>query len=93
MADGRIDSPLMTKPQWQQALQENGFSGIDILLDDHEDPVSMASVIIATAVEPTTPRLVTPMPIKSVVFVRSISSLPRFDMQQLLTSQRYILNS
>lgn len=75
MADGRIDSPLMTKAQWQQALQENGFSGIDILLDDHEDPVSMASVIIATAIEPKVQRLVTPIPMKNVVFVRSISHI------------------
>lgn len=80
MADGRIDSPLMTKPQWQKALQENGFSGIDILLDDHEDPVSMASVIISTAVEPKIQRLVTPMPTKSVVLVRSISYLAHFYM-------------
>lgn len=54
VADGRVDSPLLTKDEWQQVLSQNGFGGIDILLDDHDSPVSMASVIVATAVEPTT---------------------------------------
>ncbi|KAL9027875.1 MAG: hypothetical protein Q9196_003666 [Gyalolechia fulgens] len=53
VADGRVDSPLLTQDMWQQVLSENGFGGIDILLDDHDSPVSMASVIVATAVEPS----------------------------------------
>ncbi|KAL9011376.1 MAG: hypothetical protein Q9173_003774, partial [Seirophora scorigena] len=54
VADGRVDSPLLTKDMWQQVLSQNGFGGIDILLDDHDSPVAMASVIVATAIEPTT---------------------------------------
>ena len=55
--DGRTDSPLLTKSMWQAVLTQNGFSGIDILLEDHADSVSMASTIITTAVEPSIPRL------------------------------------
>lgn len=54
VGDGRVDSPLLTKEMWQSVLSQNGFGGIDILLDDHEESVSMASVIVATAVGPTT---------------------------------------
>lgn len=60
VADGRIDSPLLTKPMWQEVLLQNGFSGIDILLDDHESPISMASVIVTTAVEPKIPVTIKP---------------------------------
>ncbi|KAL8656993.1 MAG: hypothetical protein Q9226_002364 [Calogaya cf. arnoldii] len=62
VGDGRVDSPLLTKEMWQSVLTQNGFSGIDILLDDHEESVSMASVIVATAVEPTTVQQVTAEP-------------------------------
>ena len=54
--DGRTDSPLLTKSMWQAVLTQNGFSGIDVLLDDHADSVSMASTIITTAVEHSIPR-------------------------------------
>ncbi|KAL8752539.1 MAG: hypothetical protein Q9184_005696 [Pyrenodesmia sp. 2 TL-2023] len=53
VADSRMDSPLLTNGMWQQVLSPNGFCGIGILLDDHDSPVSMASVIVATAIEPT----------------------------------------
>ena len=59
----------MTKAQWQQSLEQNGFSGIDIILDDHKDSVSMASVIVATAVEPKNQRPISPMPKARIVFV------------------------
>ena len=55
VADGRVDSPLLTKAMWQAILLQNGFSGIDVLLDDHEDSVAMASVIVTTAVKPSIP--------------------------------------
>ena len=67
VADGRVDSPLLTKDMWEQVLLQNGFSGIDILLDDHDAPVSMASVIVSTAVEPTVPRSITLAPESTLV--------------------------
>ena len=68
ISDGRIDSPLLTKDMWQAVLTQNGFSGIDILLDDHADSVSMASTIITTAVEPSIPRTLGPIDVPRVVF-------------------------
>ncbi|KAL9047293.1 MAG: hypothetical protein Q9214_000093 [Letrouitia sp. 1 TL-2023] len=56
VADGRVDSPLLTKERWQQVLLQNGFSGIDIALDDHDGAISMASVIVTTAVELKNPQ-------------------------------------
>ena len=55
VSDGRVDSPLLTKTMWQNALVRNGFSGIDVLLDDHDDSVTMASVIVSTAVASSVP--------------------------------------
>lgn len=68
VADGRVDSPLLTKEMWQRVLSQNGFSGIDILLDDHDSPVSMASVIVTTAVEPTTIKSIISTPKPDLVF-------------------------
>ena len=68
VADGRVDSPLLTKNMWQDALVQNGFSGIDILLDDHEGSVSMASVIVSTAVESKTSNHMAPTSAPSIVF-------------------------
>ena len=68
ISDGRIDSPLLTKSMWQAVLTQNGFSGIDILLDDHADSVSMASTIITTAVEPSIPRSLASTEIPRIVF-------------------------
>ena len=69
VGDGRVDSPLLTKEMWQSVLSQNGFSGIDILLDDHEESISMASVIVATAVETTTVKLIAQAPEPSLVLV------------------------
>ncbi|KAL8704809.1 MAG: hypothetical protein Q9201_002041 [Fulgogasparrea decipioides] len=77
VADGRVDSPLLTKDMWQQVLLQNGFSGIDILLDDHDAPVSMASVIVSTAVEPTVPRSIAQAPELSLVIAHG-DVLPSF---------------
>ena len=66
--DGRIDSPFLTKRMWQDVLTQNGFSGIDILLDDHADSVSMVSTIITTAVEPSMPRPLASNDVPRVVF-------------------------
>lgn len=66
--DGRTDSPLLTKSMWQAVLTQNGFSGIDILLDDHADSVSMASTIVTTAVEPSITRPLASLDTPRVVF-------------------------
>ena len=71
VGDGRIDSPLLTKSMWQDALVQNGFSGIDILLDDHESPVSMASVIVTTAVGSQLPAVIKPATESSITLVYS----------------------
>ena len=56
---------------WQQALVTNGFSGIDILLDDHDRSVAMASVIVSTAVEPEVPRSLKTSSKPSITIVHS----------------------
>jgi len=33
--DGRLDTPLIGRAEWDTALRQNGFSGIDVVLDDH----------------------------------------------------------
>ena len=68
ISDDRADSPFLTKSMWQAVLTQNGFSGIDVLLDDHTDSVSMASTIITTAVEPSIPRPLASNDISRVVF-------------------------
>lgn len=69
VADGRVDSPLLTKSMWQDVLVQNGFSGIDVLLDDHEGSTSMASVIVSTAVEPKVSSPLELASAPSVIFV------------------------
>ena len=66
--DGRTDSPLLTKSMWQAVLMQNGFSGIDILLNDHIDSVSMASTIVTTAIEPSIPSHLTTIDAPRIVF-------------------------
>ena len=58
--DGRGDSPLMERERWHHLLVGNGFSGIDIVLDDHKGSVAMASTILTTAVDPEIKILVEP---------------------------------
>ncbi|KAF2197579.1 putative polyketide synthase [Delitschia confertaspora ATCC 74209] len=50
-SDGRMDTPLLNRAQWDQKLRENGFSGIDIVLDDYPSGFETASVIVTTAIE------------------------------------------
>lgn len=49
--DDRRDSPLLDREAWNAVLSNNGFSGIDIVLDDYPAPLSAASVIVTTAVD------------------------------------------
>lgn len=66
--DGRGDSPLIEREMWHGLLVGNGFSGIDIVLDDYKGPVAMASTILTTAVEPEMKMLVEPN-IKQCVYL------------------------
>jgi SAM-dependent methyltransferase len=50
--DGRTESPLLDRARWHDVLSSNGFSGIDIILDDYQEPLSAASVMVTTAIEP-----------------------------------------
>ena len=66
--DGRGDSPLIERERWHDLLIGSGFSGIDIVLDDHKGSVAMASTILTTAVELETKILVEPN-IKQTVYL------------------------
>lgn len=59
--DGRDDSPLIGRERWHNLLAENGFSGIDIVLDDHEGSLAMTSTILTTAVQTEPTILVEPV--------------------------------
>ncbi|KAF2233362.1 hypothetical protein EV356DRAFT_448529 [Viridothelium virens] len=50
--DGRADSPLLSKEMWHDALLRNGFSGIDLALNDYPEGINTASVLVTTAIEP-----------------------------------------
>ena len=48
--DGRIDSPLLDLPKWENLLHETGFSGIDAKMKDYESVHEhQVSLIISTA--------------------------------------------
>ena len=60
--DGRVDSPLLSAEQWGTLFKANGFSGVDLLLPDHEiGQGHQFSALISTAVEdhhrPLSPRI------------------------------------
>ncbi|KAF2963728.1 hypothetical protein GQX73_g9837 [Xylaria multiplex] len=50
--DGRTDSPFLDLPSWDKALRGAGFSGTEIVLEDHPRPYSTASTILSTSVGP-----------------------------------------
>lgn len=58
--DGRGDSPLIERGRWHDLLAENGFSGIDVVLDDYEGSLAMASTMLTTAVQTESPILIEP---------------------------------
>ena len=45
--DGRPDSPFLSKNRWNEALQDAGFNGADIVLDDYSEPASCTTLIVA----------------------------------------------
>jgi len=50
-SDGRTEGPFMNLQTWQTRLRENGFSGVDLVLDDYHAPHSTTSVLVSTRVE------------------------------------------
>ncbi|KAI4098898.1 MAG: hypothetical protein LQ339_006204 [Xanthoria mediterranea] len=50
-SDGRTEGPFMNLQTWQGRLLENGFSGLDLVLDDYDAPHESTSVLISTRVE------------------------------------------
>lgn len=76
--DGRVDSPFLTKARWEEVLSNNGFSGIDIVLDDLPEPASFASTIVSTAIEPPiTLQTIEPPPCPCI-FIVHLESRPLF---------------
>ena len=70
-------SPFVDKDRWNKVLSNNGFSGIDIILDDYAAPLSMTSVILTTAVEPNVSPLIRSSPRHRVYIVHQ-EHPPRF---------------
>jgi NADPH:quinone reductase-like Zn-dependent oxidoreductase/SAM-dependent methyltransferase len=48
--DEERDSPFLSSEEWQHHLRCSGFSGVDIELDDHPAPYTLASTILTKAV-------------------------------------------
>ncbi|KAF4631033.1 hypothetical protein G7Y89_g7101 [Cudoniella acicularis] len=49
-------SPCVNKETWHRVLLRTGFSGLDIFLDDYQDPICHEmSIIISTAITPPPP--------------------------------------
>jgi NADPH:quinone reductase-like Zn-dependent oxidoreductase len=48
--DGRIDSPLLSRDQWNDALLGAGFSGVEIAAKDYEGAAHRSAVLISKAV-------------------------------------------
>lgn len=49
----RLDGPFLSKPMWRSVLPKAGFSGLDFYLDDYAGRNLSATVICASAIEPT----------------------------------------
>ncbi|KAF7587147.1 hypothetical protein BBP40_007675 [Aspergillus hancockii] len=48
--DGRVDGPGLDKSSWDELLKENGFSGLDVALDDYPGaPQQCGSLIVTTS--------------------------------------------
>ncbi|KAI5786964.1 hypothetical protein DFH27DRAFT_518306 [Peziza echinospora] len=48
--DGRIDHPFLSKAKWHTVFMNNGFSGLDIALDDYEGNSEPTAVMLTRAV-------------------------------------------
>lgn len=88
--DGRADTPLMERSEWDTVLRQNGFSGIDIVLNDHHPGLETASVILTTAVEPASPILTGLQPGKVVWLVHNTATLGiHHEIAQQFISKNY----
>jgi acyl transferase domain-containing protein/NADPH:quinone reductase-like Zn-dependent oxidoreductase/SAM-dependent methyltransferase len=47
--DGREDSPLLRVDQWTTALLKNGFSGVDLAVDDYKGDAQSATFMVSRA--------------------------------------------
>lgn len=50
-SDGRTEGPFMNLQTWEMRLRKNGFSGLDMVLDDYHAPQNTTSVLVSTRVE------------------------------------------
>ncbi|KAL8840965.1 MAG: hypothetical protein Q9176_003537 [Flavoplaca citrina] len=50
-SDDRTEGPFMNLETWQGRLLDNGFSGLDLVLDDYPAPHGSTSVLVSTRVE------------------------------------------
>ncbi len=50
-SDDRTEGPFMNLQAWRGRLLDNGFSGLDLVLDDYDAPHESTSVLISTRVE------------------------------------------
>ena len=63
----RCAGPTMTSIEWNQALENNGFSGLDVVINDYATPMCQEfSIIASTALEPAANDLLLP---KSMILV------------------------
>lgn len=58
----RHNGPFLTKSMWKAAFSQAGFSGLDFHLDDYAEHPS-ATVLVATAIEPSAQILELPVPV------------------------------
>lgn len=50
-SDGRTEGPFMNLQTWETRLRENGFSGLDLVLDDYHAPHDTTSILVSTRVD------------------------------------------
>ncbi|KAI8630503.1 hypothetical protein F5Y19DRAFT_427873 [Xylariaceae sp. FL1651] len=49
--DGRVDSPFINVETWDRLLRKEGFSGIEMVLDDFPQPKTVTSTLVSTLLE------------------------------------------
>nr|URT29632.1 AmpB [Beauveria felina] len=54
--DGRVDAPFQGLDAWDSSLQDAGFSGLDLVLDDFPEPHNTTSVMLSTVLPETKSR-------------------------------------
>ncbi|KFY28750.1 hypothetical protein V491_00304 [Pseudogymnoascus sp. VKM F-3775] len=59
-ADGRVETPFLSKVAWNDHLLQAGFSGNSILLDDYAGDISSNSIIVSNVQQDAGPLAVNP---------------------------------